>query len=187
MLILDDETIEQLKVNGMPHEQEIVVRHFMYFGPLPSGLLKLVDDRKWTMLSLAASEIAETEAAEDPDCKFERWPVDYAPYLTPEANMQLSHRHLGRLPSDGPPPPHAYIKRVMYEVPEASLRKMGMCIYMPFLFVSSAFGVPLKGPSIFALASLHQRNWQCISPTHNLQKYTSPSVAFENNRNIVYR
>jgi hypothetical protein len=91
MLILDDETIKQLKENGMPPEQEIVVRHFMYFGPLPDALLKHVNDEKWTTLFQAASEIAETEAAEDPDCRFERWSVDDAPQLTPEAKYMITN------------------------------------------------------------------------------------------------
>lgn len=50
MLMLDEDTIKQLKENCMLPEQEIVVRHFMYFGPLPDGLLKHVNDEKWTML-----------------------------------------------------------------------------------------------------------------------------------------
>ena len=88
-MILDDETIQQPKENGMPPEQEIVVRHFMYFGPLPDGLLRHVNDEKWTALFQAASEIAETEAAEDPACRFERWSVDDAPHLTSEAKEMI--------------------------------------------------------------------------------------------------
>lgn len=90
MLILDDDTIKQLKENGMPPEQEIVVRHLMYFGPLPDGLLKQVNDEKWTTLFWSASEIAETEAAEDPDCRFERWSVDDAPHLTSGARNMIT-------------------------------------------------------------------------------------------------
>ncbi|POS69497.1 hypothetical protein DHEL01_v212109 [Diaporthe helianthi] len=89
MLILDDGTIQQLKENGMPPEQEIVVRHFMYFGPLPDGLLRHVNDENWTTLFRAASEIAETEAAEDPDCRFERWSVGDAAHLTSEAKNMI--------------------------------------------------------------------------------------------------
>lgn len=88
---MDEDTIRELKENGMPPEQEIVVRHFMYFGPLPEGPLKHVDDEKWTMLFRAASEIAETEAAEDPDCRFERWSVDDAPHLTSEAKDMITN------------------------------------------------------------------------------------------------
>lgn len=90
MLIPDDETIKQMKENRIPPEQEIVVRHLMYFGPLPGGLLKHVNDEKWTKLFRAASEIAETEAAEDPDCRFERWSVDDAPHLTSGARNMIT-------------------------------------------------------------------------------------------------
>lgn len=89
MLILDDETIQQLKENSMPPEQEIVGRHFMYFGPLPDGLLKHVSDEKWTTLFRAASEIAEAEAAEDPGCRFGLWSMDDAPHLTAEAKKMI--------------------------------------------------------------------------------------------------
>lgn len=89
MIILDDDTIRDLKEHGVSPEQEIVVRHFMYFGPLPEGLLRHVDDEKWSKLFHLASDIAETEAAEDPDCRFERWSVDDAPHLTPEAKDMI--------------------------------------------------------------------------------------------------
>lgn len=91
MLILNDDTIKQLSENGIPPEQEMVIRHFMYFGPLPDGLLRHVDDEKWTTLFRAASEIAETEATEDPDCRFECWSVENAPHLTPEAKNMITH------------------------------------------------------------------------------------------------
>lgn len=90
MLILDDDTIEQLKENGVPLEQEIVVRHLMYFGPLSDGLLKHVNDEKWATLFRAASEIAEAEATEDPDCRFERWSVDDAPRLDSDARNMIT-------------------------------------------------------------------------------------------------
>lgn len=90
MLIMDDDTAKELKENGIPPEQEIVVRHFMYFGPLPEGLLRHVNDESWTTLFRAASEIAETEASEDPDCRLERWSADNAPHLTPEARNMIT-------------------------------------------------------------------------------------------------
>lgn len=90
-MTLDNETIKQLKENRIPPEQEIVVRHFMYFGPLPDGLLQHVNDEKWTSLFRAASEIAETEAAEDPDCRFERWSVGDAPHLTSDARNMIAN------------------------------------------------------------------------------------------------
>lgn len=90
MLIMDDDTAKELKENGIPPEQEIVVRHLLYFGPLPDGLLSHVNDEKWTTLFRAASEIAETEASEDPGCRFERWSVDNALHLTLEAKNMIT-------------------------------------------------------------------------------------------------
>ncbi|KAI3400755.1 hypothetical protein diail_1964 [Diaporthe ilicicola] len=91
MLILDNDTIKQLKENGMPPEQEIVVRHFMYFGPLPNALLSHVCDEQWTTLFREASEMAEIEAAEYPNWRFERWSEDDAIHLTPEAKSMITH------------------------------------------------------------------------------------------------
>ncbi|KAG8162571.1 hypothetical protein KVR01_008336 [Diaporthe batatas] len=91
MLILDDETIQQLRDEGIPSRLEIVVRHFMYFGPLPDGLLEHVDDDDWTRLFRLASELAETGAAEGPACRFEQWSVDNAPHLTPAAKDMIKN------------------------------------------------------------------------------------------------
>lgn len=90
MIILDDDSIEALKEGGVPPAQELVVRHFMYLGRLPEGLLRHVDDPKWNTLFQAASEIAKTEAQEDPTCRSERWPVENAPHLTPEAKDMIA-------------------------------------------------------------------------------------------------
>lgn len=46
MLILSNDLIEALKKAGVPPAQEIVVRQFMFFGPLPEGLLRHIDDPK---------------------------------------------------------------------------------------------------------------------------------------------
>ncbi|KAJ4392264.1 hypothetical protein N0V93_005889 [Gnomoniopsis smithogilvyi] len=90
MIIMDDDLVEGLRENGLPPELEIVVRHFMFFGPLPEGLLRHVDDGKWTELFQSASEIAETEAAENPDNRFGRWSAKHATHLTPEAKDMIS-------------------------------------------------------------------------------------------------
>lgn len=91
MLILDDDIIKELKENGIPPEKEILIRHLMYFGPLPHGLLKHVNDETWTGLYRAASEIAEIGVGEDPDCRFERWSADDAPYLTQDAKSMIAN------------------------------------------------------------------------------------------------
>lgn len=89
MLILDAATIKNLRDHGMPAEQEIVVRHFLYFGPLSEGQLNHVADEMWHTLFTSAASIAEEEAIDDPDAKFERWPKDIAPHLTPEAKDMI--------------------------------------------------------------------------------------------------
>lgn len=90
MLILDDETIRSLKENVLPVETEAVLRHFIYFGPLPEELLKHVNDDTWDTIYKSASEIADTEAAGDPDARFERWSSDIVPHLTPGAKEMIS-------------------------------------------------------------------------------------------------
>ncbi|KAI3395295.1 hypothetical protein diail_1493, partial [Diaporthe ilicicola] len=90
MLIPDDDTIEPLIVSGVPVEQEVLVRHFLYFGPLPDGLLRHVGDETWDTFFRAASEIAESEAVDDPNDRFPRWPEDIAPHLSSEAKDIIS-------------------------------------------------------------------------------------------------
>lgn len=90
MLILDDETIRGLKDRGLPVELEVVVRHFLYFGPLPDELLKHVNDSTWESLYRDASDIAETEAVGDPDARFKRWSSAIAPHLNPGAKEIIS-------------------------------------------------------------------------------------------------
>lgn len=90
MIVFDDDTMKALKQHNVSPEQEIVVRHFTYFGPLPKGLLRHVDDEKWTTLFNIASEIADAEAAKDPDCRFERWSFEDTPQLTTEAKDMIA-------------------------------------------------------------------------------------------------
>lgn len=90
MIILDDNMIQELKEHGMPAEQEIVVRHFLYFGPLSEGLLRHVHDETWEGLFKGASGLAEMAVADDPDARFERWSSDVVPHLTPAAQEMMS-------------------------------------------------------------------------------------------------
>lgn len=81
---------EELKQNNIIPEQEILVRHLCYFGPLPEGLLKQVNDEKWCKLLMLASEMSEDLAREDPTARFGQWPQDFAPKLTREAMSMIS-------------------------------------------------------------------------------------------------
>ncbi|KAK5634965.1 hypothetical protein RRF57_010677 [Xylaria bambusicola] len=58
---------------GVTAEQEILLRHFMYFGPAPEGLLKQVDDEGWRNALKEISEIADKIVEEEPEKRFERW------------------------------------------------------------------------------------------------------------------
>lgn len=88
-LVLDRDTIQRLNELGVPYVQEILVRHFMYFGPLPEGLLKHVDDELWSRLYKEASMLAETEAAEDPTARLKDWTTSDARHLDPEAKDMI--------------------------------------------------------------------------------------------------
>lgn len=85
MIVLDNDVIKEMKELNLSVEQEIVVRHFMYFGPLPQGLIRHINDDTWANLFNIASEVADAEAADDPNCRFERWSFEDTPHLTTEA------------------------------------------------------------------------------------------------------
>lgn len=90
MLILDDDAINALRQAEVPFQQEIVVRHLLYFGPLPKGLLEHVSDEKWGTLFNLASEMAEISALDDPDARLKRWPKDVAPHMCSEAKDMVT-------------------------------------------------------------------------------------------------
>ncbi len=96
LLLLNDN--QELAKRGISPEQEILVRHFSYFGPVPEGLLKQiepipeglpkqVDSEGWWCSALkGASKIAEKAVAEQPELRFERWGKE----LEPEAQDMIS-------------------------------------------------------------------------------------------------
>ncbi|CAN8104130.1 unnamed protein product [Discula destructiva] len=90
MLILTGESIKALNGNEWPVGQEMVIRHFLYFGSLSEGLLKHVNDGTWDIVNKEASEIAEEIAVGDPHLRFERWSSEVAPHLTAGAKDMIS-------------------------------------------------------------------------------------------------
>lgn len=83
-LLLKD--FQKLVECGIPPEQEIVTRHFCYFGPLMDALLEHIGDKTWfEALKWAAKDAAEM-LKDDPGLKFERWGQD----LGPEAVHMIS-------------------------------------------------------------------------------------------------
>jgi hypothetical protein len=63
---------ELLKL-GASAEQEILIRHFSFFGLANDGLLKQVGDDKWSKALTAASRVAEVNLEDQPEVRFEVW------------------------------------------------------------------------------------------------------------------
>ena len=77
---------QELLKQGISPEQEILCRHFSYFGLVSEGLLKQVDDEAWCDALKAASKFAEQTVMDQPQVKFESWGED----LGPEAQDMIS-------------------------------------------------------------------------------------------------
>ncbi|AEO58481.1 kinase-like protein [Thermothelomyces thermophilus ATCC 42464] len=64
---------EELVERGISPEQEILTRHFAYFGPVTEGLLKQIDSEVWSRALKAASRTGQLAVEDDPLLRFERW------------------------------------------------------------------------------------------------------------------
>jgi hypothetical protein len=71
MLIIND--YQELLKLGASAEQEILIRHFSFFGLASDGLLKQVGDEKWSKALTAASRMAEVNLEDQPEARFEQW------------------------------------------------------------------------------------------------------------------
>ena len=83
-LLIND--YQQLVESGIWPEQEILTRHFSYFGPVSDGLLKQVNSEDWCDALRGVSKIAEDAVKEQPELRFERWGEE----LGPEAQNMIS-------------------------------------------------------------------------------------------------
>ena len=54
-------------------EQEILTRHFSYFGAVTEGLLRQVNDEHWSESLKSASRVSERAVEDQPDQRFEQW------------------------------------------------------------------------------------------------------------------
>lgn len=73
-LLIND--YQELVKSGIRPEQEILIRHFSYFGPVSDGLLQQVNNEDWRDALMGASEIAEEAVKEQPELRFQRWGRD---------------------------------------------------------------------------------------------------------------
>lgn len=83
-LLLND--YEELVDRGITPEQEILTRHFCYFGPVPEAVSKIVGDENWSAALEGAAKIANEMVKDEPGLKFEQWGEE----LGPEALRMIS-------------------------------------------------------------------------------------------------
>jgi serine/threonine protein kinase len=75
LLLEDEKEIAELAEHGITPHEEILTRHFSYFGPVNEGLLKQVDSREHGTLK-KASAMAELAVEDQPELRFEVWGKD---------------------------------------------------------------------------------------------------------------
>ncbi|KAH7552754.1 kinasehypothetical proteinlike protein [Bipolaris maydis] len=71
LLLID--SYEALVKLGISPEQEILTRHFSYFGPANQGLFNHINSEKWTKALRLVSEMTELDVQDQPDLRFEVW------------------------------------------------------------------------------------------------------------------
>ncbi|KAF2865181.1 kinase-like domain-containing protein [Massariosphaeria phaeospora] len=77
LLLLDD--YQELVRRGISPEQEIISRHFAYFGPVTEGLLEQVNSEHWCNALKGVSAMAEDAVEKQPSLKFEHWGKELGP------------------------------------------------------------------------------------------------------------
>lgn len=64
---------QELVDHGITPEQEILTRHFCYFGPVPEGLFDVIENKNWTAALRGAAAIADDTVKDEPELKFAHW------------------------------------------------------------------------------------------------------------------
>lgn len=83
-LLLND--FHELADRGITPEQEILTRHFCYFGPVSEAVFKVNVDENWSAALEGAAKIADVMVTDEPGLRFERWGEE----LGPEALRMIS-------------------------------------------------------------------------------------------------
>jgi len=76
-LLLHD--YQQLADRGITPEQEILTRHFCYFGPVPDTVFKVAGDADWSSALQGAAKIADEMVKDEPGLRFEQWGAELGP------------------------------------------------------------------------------------------------------------
>ncbi|PIA94291.1 hypothetical protein CB0940_08807, partial [Cercospora beticola] len=71
LLVVED--WKELIEAGYPPEQDIVTKHFCYFGPVPDTLYEQIRDEHWRKAFQSAAEAADAEVKERPEMRMEYW------------------------------------------------------------------------------------------------------------------
>lgn len=71
MLTLDD--YQSPVKAGITPEQEIVIRHFSYFGSVPECLYQQIKDEKWRVALKSAARMADLQVEERPGLRLGVW------------------------------------------------------------------------------------------------------------------
>ncbi|KAF2005369.1 kinase-like protein, partial [Amniculicola lignicola CBS 123094] len=71
--------INDMIAKGISPEQEILTRHFTFFGLPPEALFKQINSEEWTSTLTLWSKIAEEIVRQHPEDKFESWGQDMPP------------------------------------------------------------------------------------------------------------
>lgn len=73
LLMLDASTYQSLVKDRISPEQETLLRHFAYFGPVSEGLLQRIDSEVWATALKGTSRGAEMAVKAEPGRRFEVW------------------------------------------------------------------------------------------------------------------
>jgi hypothetical protein len=71
LLIIND--YQHLVKLGISPEQEILTRHFSYFGSADEGLLNQIASERWTKALKLTSQMAELAVQDQPEMSFDMW------------------------------------------------------------------------------------------------------------------
>jgi serine/threonine protein kinase len=73
------ENYQDLVRLGITPEQEVLSRHFAYFGPVPDALYRRVDDEVGRALLRDMAKIADARVESQPECRFFYWSKELGP------------------------------------------------------------------------------------------------------------
>lgn len=63
----------RLNVAGISPEQDMVIKHFYYFGPVTENLCKRIRDEDWRAALRGAARAADVEVTERPEARMRSW------------------------------------------------------------------------------------------------------------------